>query len=62
MRQLEVYGPFWKLLEVSQSYEMLELGVEQPGCVSHVYRYSWIILSGKIWSKCDAAIANNPFF
>ena len=49
MRAFEVYGPLnWKLQEVSQSCNMLQLGVEQCGSVSAVCRHALTVISIKI--------------
>ena len=39
MRRAEVYGCFWKFLDVSQSCKMLQLAVQRCGSVSSVCRY-----------------------
>ena len=44
---LDFYGRFWKFQEVSQSCNMLQLGVEQCGRVPPVCRYALKIISVK---------------
>ena len=50
---LDVYGRFWKFQEVSQSCNMLQLGIERCSSVSPVCRYVLIIIGVKILHKCD---------
>ena len=53
MRLLDVYVRFWKFQEVSQSCDMLQLGVDPCGRVSPVCRYVLTIISIKMLHKCD---------
>ena len=53
MRFLDVYGRFWTFQEVSQSCDMLQLGVERCSGVSSVCKYALTIISVKILHKCD---------
>ena len=52
---LDVYVCFWKFQEVSQSCNMLQLGVEQCGRVSPrpVCRYVLTIFNVMMSHKCD---------
>ena len=52
---LDVYGRYWKVQEVSQSCNMVQLGVERCGSVPPVCRYILSIISVKILHQCDEA-------
>ena len=48
---LDVYERFWKFLEVSQSCNMLQLGVERCSVVSPVCRYALTIISAEDFTQ-----------
>ena len=53
LRHLDGYGGFWKFSEVSQSCNMLQLGVERCCSVCPICSYVLTILSGNTLNACD---------